>query len=62
MFRDTVDQKTVQFARKLRGPENGTGFGWKGLLVAFILGMVCCCTLAVLMFRVWMLFHPGSRG
>lgn len=60
MFRTTMDRETTKFFRKLKDPNGAGGFGWKGLLIAFIVGMVCCCTVGLLIFRVWSYYHPQS--
>lgn len=62
MFRNTMDQGTAKFFKKLKGPEGGGGFGWKGMLMAFLVGMICCCLMALLIFRVWSYYHPVARG
>jgi len=56
-FRNTMDRETVKFFKKLKGPKSGEGFGWRGVLVAFLVGMVCCCLGAFMIFRVWSYFQ-----
>ena len=57
MFRTRLEGKTAEFMYKPQGPKGG-GFGWKGLLVAFLIGMVCCCAGAFMVFRIWLYYHP----
>ena len=62
MFRTTMDRETTRFFKKLKGPEAGGGFGWRGILVAFLVGMVCCCIVAVILFRVWNYYQRVAGG
>lgn len=56
-----MDQETEKFFHKLKGPESGgQGFGWRGLLVAFVLGLVCCCVFALVVLRIWAYYHPTA--
>lgn len=60
MFRTKMDQETTNFFRKLKGAKDGQGFGWKGLLIAFLVGIICCWTFGLMVFRIWSYYHPGA--
>ena len=62
MFRNTMDRETTRFFHKLKGPEGGGGFGWRGILVAFVVGMVACCAMGYFIFRIWTFYHRASGG
>lgn len=63
MARETVEASTNEFVKKLRGPSPGrTGFGWRGLIIAFVVGMASCCALGYLIFRAIVLFQGQSNG
>lgn len=62
LFRTTMDRETVKFFQKLKGPEHGEGFGWKGLLIAFVAGLIFCCTFALIVLRIWGLYHAEPGG
>lgn len=52
-FRTSMETQTERFFLKLKGPDYGPGFGWRGMLAAFVLGIVCCTLLAVVSYRLW---------
>lgn len=60
MVRSNMEQKTARFMHKLKGPTHGDGFGWRGLLIAFILGITFCCLFAVIVLRIWTFYNPAS--
>lgn len=64
MFRTTVEKNTSDFFKKLKAPDDGgRGFGWRGLVVAFVLGVALCCGFAVIVLRLWNFYHPvGAAG
>ncbi len=63
MARETVEATTNEFVKKLRGPSPGRpGFGWRGLIIAFVVGMACCCALGYIIFRLVTLFRGGVNG
>ena len=63
MARETVEATTNEFVKKLRGPSLGRpGFGWRGLIIAFVVGMACCCALGYIIFRLVTLFRGGVNG
>ena len=58
MARETVEASTHQFVKKLRGPGSGrTGFGWRGIVVAFVVGIVFCCLFAYVVYRLALMFQ-----
>ena len=58
MARETVEATTNQFVKKLRGPSlGGTGFGWRGIVVAFVVGIVCCCLFGYIVYRIVSMFQ-----
>ncbi len=64
MFRASMEENTTQFFKKLKGPyDGGKGFGWRGLLIAFLVGIGVCIGLAVVVIRLWSFYHPvGNTG
>lgn len=63
MARETMESTTSEFVKKLRGPGPGRpGFGWRGLVVAFVVGIASCCAFGYIIFRVVSLFHGGVNG
>ena len=63
MFRTTMEENTTEFIKKLKAPESGgMGFGWRGLLAAFFLGILFCCGFAFLLLRIWDFYHPVGGG
>jgi len=63
MFRTSMEQNTRQFFKKLTAPDHGgTGFGWRGLLVAFAAGIVFCCGFAIIILRIWAFYHPVASA
>lgn len=63
MARETVEASTNEFVKKLRGPSLGRpGFGWRGLIIAFVVGMACCCALGYIIFRLVALFRGEVNG
>lgn len=63
MARETLEVTTTQFVRKLKGPDGGRpGFGWRGLVVAFVVGIVSCCAFGYIVLRIVSLFQAGSNG
>lgn len=64
MFRTSMEQNTTQFFKKLKAPaEGGSGFGWRGLLIAFLVGIGVCIGFAVVVIRLWNFYHPvGTTG
>lgn len=60
MVRSSMERNTARFMRKLNAPRSGEGFGWKGLLLAFVLGIACCGLLALVVLRIWNTFHATS--
>lgn len=63
MARETMEATTSQFVKKLRGPASGRpGFGWRGLVVAFVIGIVSCCAFGYIVFRVLSLYQGGANG
>jgi hypothetical protein len=60
MFRARMDQATEQFFHRLKAPDaGGTGFGWRGLAVAFVLGLACCGGVLLVLCRVWSWYQRG---
>lgn len=58
MARETVEATTHQFVKKLRGPSAGrTGFGWRGIVVAFVVGIVSCCAFGYIVYRIVSMFE-----
>lgn len=64
MFRTSMEENTSEFFKKLKGPsEGGSGFGWRGLLLAFVIGIAVCVAFAVVVIRLWNFYQPvGSAG
>ena len=64
MFRASMEENTTQFFKKLKGPaDGGRGFGWRGLLIAFLVGIGVCIGFAVVVIRLWSFYHPvGNTG
>ena len=63
MARETVEASTNEFVKKLRGPSPGRpGFGWRGLIIAFLVGMTCCCALGYMIFRIIVLYQGTPNG
>lgn len=58
MARETVEASTNHFVKKLRGPSAGrSGFGWRGLLVAFVVGIASCCAFGYIVYRIISLIY-----
>lgn len=58
MARETVEATTNQFVKKLRGPSPGrSGFGWRGIVVAFVVGIVSCCVFGYIVYRIVSMFQ-----
>ena len=63
MARETVEASTNEFVKKLRGPSLGRpGFGWRGIIIAFVVGMACCCAFGYVVFRIIALFQGEANG
>lgn len=63
MFRTALETNTSTFFKKLSGPDSGgRGFGWRGILAAFVVGIICCCVFAVIVLRIWVFYHPVGAG
>lgn len=63
MARETVEASTNEFVKKLRGPGPGRpGFGWRGIIVAFVVGMLCCCAFGYILMRVFSMFQGDGNG
>lgn len=63
MARESVEVGTDVFMRKLRGPSPGrSGFGWRGLVVAFVVGIVACCAFGYILLRLSTLFFGPGNG
>ncbi len=61
MLRTSVEENTTQFFRKLKGPQgDGGGFGWRGLLISFFVGIALCCGFAFVVLRIWIFYHPAA--
>ena len=61
MIRTAAEENTTQFFRKLKGPQGGgLGFGWRGLLIAFFVGIALCCGFALVVLRIWIYYHPDA--
>lgn len=63
MARETMEASTSNFVKKLKGPDGyGQGFGWRGIVVAFVVGIVSCCAFGYVVFRIVALFHGQTNG
>ncbi len=57
MFRESMEKTTSTFMLKLKGPKSGGGgFGWRGLLLAFVVGIAACAGLILLILRLWQFY------
>ena len=58
MAREPVEATTNQFVKKLRGPSPGRdGFGWRGIVVAFLVGIVACSLFGYIVYRIVAMFQ-----
>ena len=63
MAQETLEASTSNFVKKLKGPgRHGPGFGWRGLIVAFVVGIVSCCAFGYVVFRIVSLFYGRTSG
>ena len=61
MVRISMEENTTHFFRKLKAPQgSGDGFGWRGLLIAFLVGIALCCGFAFVVLRIWVFYHPAA--